>query len=87
MAERRKLHYISNNVHRKCKNIKMTGEAYFEVKQDKSKPFIVKTISDEIQVLGTSFNINAYNDAPVKTSLLEGSVKINDRMLKPGFAY
>ncbi len=68
------------------REVKMTGEIYFEIKPNMSKPFIVKTISDEIQVLGTSFNINAYNNAPVKTSLLEGSVRIKDNILQYGQA-
>ncbi len=87
MAERRSSITFPTTFTGNARNIKMTGEAYFEIKSDKSKPFIVKTISDEIQVLGTSFNINAYNDAPVKTSLLEGSVKVNANILTPGHAY
>ena len=72
----------------KERNVSIEGEAYFEVAKDASKPFKVKTWSDEIQVVGTEFNINSYKDEQyVKTSLLEGSVKIQDRILKPGEAY
>jgi transmembrane sensor len=67
------------------RRVEITGEAYFEVTHDKSKPFIVH-VSDhqgggmDVQVLGTHFNINAYNDeAVIKTTLLEGSVKIVNR--------
>lgn len=68
--------------------VSVTGEAYFEVKQNKEKPFIVKTATDEITVLGTAFNVNSYSDEPaIKTSLLEGAVKINTTILKPGQAY
>ncbi|WP_349316248.1 FecR family protein [Chitinophaga sp. MM2321] len=67
--------------------VSITGEAYFEVTRDPSKPFTVKTYKDEIVVLGTSFNVNSYTDEPdVKTSLLEGSVHVNNIVLKPGEA-
>ncbi|MDR6783167.1 transmembrane sensor [Pedobacter africanus] len=58
--------------------VQLTGEAYFEVAKDKQHPFRVKSKSQEIEVLGTHFNVNAYADEPaVKTALLEGSVKIS----------
>ncbi|MBO9571906.1 MAG: FecR family protein [Chitinophagaceae bacterium] len=61
----------------KAREVSITGEAYFEVTPNKSQPFIVKTIKEEITVLGTSFNINAYPDEPSsKTSLIEGSVMV-----------
>lgn len=60
------------------REVEITGEAYFEVAKNKEKPFIVKTISSTIEVLGTHFNVNAYEDEAVaKTTLLEGSVKIS----------
>ena len=69
----------------------LNGEAYFEVAKDKSKPFIVATDKQEVEVLGTHFNINSYADeAIVKTTLLEGSVKVSGllshfaQQLKPG---
>lgn len=59
------------------RTVEITGEAYFEVAKDASKPFHVKVNGTDIEVLGTHFNVNAYTDeAVVKTSLLEGSVKI-----------
>lgn len=70
------------------REVKIVGEAYFEVAKNPEKPFTVKTIKEEITVLGTHFNVNAYQDEPLsKISLLEGSVKIGDRILKPGEAY
>ncbi|SMD02011.1 FecR family protein [Pedobacter africanus] len=58
--------------------VQLTGEAYFEVAKDKQHPFTVKSKGQEITVLGTHFNVNAYADEPaVKTALLEGSVKIS----------
>jgi len=70
------------------RKVKITGEAYFEVAKDKMKPFRVVTGDMEVEVLGTHFNIKAYADeGPTKTSLLEGSVKIDKQILKPGQAF
>ncbi|WP_308992055.1 FecR family protein [Mariniflexile litorale] len=57
----------------------LLGEAFFEVEKNKDKPFIVKTVEDEfsIEVLGTKFNVSAYDtDASILTVLAEGSVNI-----------
>jgi transmembrane sensor len=69
--------------------VEITGEAYFEVAKNKTMPFIVRVNGAEIQVLGTQFNVMAYNDeATVNTTLLEGSVKFekngNSIFLRPG---
>ena len=70
------------------RKVKITGEAYFEVAKDKTKPFRVETGDMEVEVLGTHFNVKAYADeGPTKTSLLEGSVKIDKQILKPGQAF
>lgn len=72
------------------RKVVLNGEAYFEVAKDKTRPFVVKTILQEVEVLGTHFNISSYEDElSVKTTLLEGSVKVvgmngNDKILKPG---
>lgn len=71
------------------RKVKLTGEGYFEVAKDKAHPFIVQTASQYVEVLGTHFNINSYNDEPaVATTLLEGSVKITSgdkqQLIKPG---
>lgn len=72
----------------KDRTVSITGEAYFEVANDKSKVFHVRTPKEEITVLGTNFNINAYsNEETSKTSLLEGAIKIGNTILKPGQAY
>lgn len=61
----------------KDRKIELTGEGYFEVLKDKKQPFIVTTPTQQVQVLGTHFNINSYPDEPaVKTTLLEGAVRI-----------
>jgi len=80
------------------RKVAITGEAYFEVAHDINKPFIVHVTDNkgagiDVRVLGTHFNINAYDDeAVIKTTLLEGSVKVVKRgtgkeqsaILKPG---
>lgn len=68
------------------RKVMLIGEAYFEVYKDKNKPFIVHSEQQEVEVLGTHFNVNAYKDEPaMKTTLLEGSVKVNTNyVLKPG---
>ncbi|MFT3948577.1 MAG: FecR family protein [Agriterribacter sp.] len=72
----------------KTREVKITGEAYFEVTKNPVKPFVIKTYKDEITVTGTSFNVNSYPDEPgIKTSLLEGIVQVNGSILKPGNAY
>jgi len=70
------------------RKVKITGEVYFEVAKDKSKPFLVTAGDQEIEVLGTHFNVNAYTDEDhIKTSLLEGSVRVNNVLLHPGQAF
>lgn len=71
--------------------VELTGEAYFDVSHDASKPFIVKTADQHVQVLGTQFNLNSYPDEPSAiTTLLEGSIKVKSNhsgkasVLKPG---
>jgi transmembrane sensor len=75
----------------KDRHVEVTGEVYFEVAKNKAKPFFVKSGGQEVEVLGTHFNINSYSDEPdIKTTLLEGSVKIRQidggftALLKPG---
>lgn len=59
------------------RKVELSGEGYFEVAHQSDKPFIVKTNHQQIAVLGTHFNVNAYNDEPVvKTTLLEGRVSV-----------
>jgi transmembrane sensor len=71
------------------RDVELTGEAYFEVAKNKEKPFHVNVNGMQVEVLGTHFNVNAYADeGNIKTSLLEGSVKIKSGqasgLLKPG---
>ncbi|SUJ26735.1 fec operon regulator FecR [Sphingobacterium spiritivorum] len=71
------------------RKVELTGEAYFEVAKDKKHPFVVKTANQEVEVLGTHFNINSYEDEKgVSTTLIEGSVRVksgqSSQLLKPG---
>lgn len=72
------------------RTVTLNGEGYFEVAHDAAKPFVVLVNGVDVRVLGTHFNINAYADeGNLKTTLLEGSVKISkgigtDKIISPG---
>ena len=73
----------------KERQVQLQGEAYFEVAKNKDKPFKVAVNGMDVEVLGTHFNVNAYGDeAQIKTTLLEGSVKLHagkqQQLLRPG---
>jgi transmembrane sensor len=87
------LRFPTSFVSLKDRKIELSGEAYFEVTKDAKHPFRVLTAKQEVQVLGTDFNISSYVDeSTVKTTLFEGSLKVNhlqkirsaDIILKPG---
>ncbi|MDO6433518.1 FecR domain-containing protein [Flavitalea sp. BT771] len=72
------------------RQVELTGEAYFEIAADLSKPFKVRLNGMDVQVLGTRFNIKAYqDDTTIRTTLLDGAVKLSaatagESLLKPG---
>lgn len=80
------------------RKVLITGEAYFEVAPlslgrgvggEAKMPFIVEKGNMEVTVLGTHFNVNAYDDeSDIKVTLLEGSVKVRNEAgavtIKPG---
>lgn len=71
------------------RRVEISGEVYFEVKKDASKPFIVSNGKMNVRVFGTHFIVSAYpEDAQAKTTLLEGSVQVSldesRLMLEPG---
>lgn len=73
----------------KERKVEMTGEAYFEVAKNVAQPFRVKIGEAQVEVLGTHFDIMAYEEeSAVKTTLLEGAVKVTranaSHLLKPG---
>lgn len=71
------------------REVTLSGEAFFEVTHDETKPFYVKTNGVEVKVLGTVFNVSCYaNDAIARTTLVEGSVSVQPdkgfaRIIKP----
>ncbi len=72
----------------KDRTVELTGEAYFQVAKNKDKPFNVALNGMKVEVLGTHFNVMAYDDEhAIETTLLEGSVKLtkngNSTMLVP----
>jgi ferric-dicitrate binding protein FerR (iron transport regulator) len=61
------------------REVKLTGEAFFNVAKEKERPFIIKTEHANLKVLGTKFNVRAYpDDATMETSLIEGSLEVRE---------
>ena len=62
----------------KRRSVELVGEAYFEIAKNANQKFVVTTKNQEVEVLGTHFNVNSYLDErDVKTTLLEGSVRVS----------
>ncbi len=62
---------------KKDRELTVSGEAFFKVKKNAAKPFIVHVQNMEVKALGTAFNVRGYNDeATVQTSLFEGKVDV-----------
>ena len=71
------------------REVRLIGEAFFEVAKENERPFIVKTEQQTVRVTGTSFNIRAFSDEPnIETTLVEGSIELsakgNTIQMKPG---
>jgi len=69
--------------------VKLNGEAFFEVAKDKNRPFRVELNGQQIEVLGTSFNVRAYaNSNEIETTLATGQIRLRTgdqtTLLKPG---
>lgn len=63
---------------KKNREVVLSGEGYFEVKKDKAKPFLVHTVELDVAVMGTVFNVRAYNeDVGVVVNLIEGVVNVS----------
>lgn len=61
----------------KKREVSLSGEAYFDVVKDKSRPFIIHTRTVQIKVLGTAFNVRSYPaDKTTETALIRGSVEV-----------
>ena len=61
------------------RRVYMTGEAFFDVTHRSGQPFLVESAGTTIRVLGTKFNVRAYQDLPLTTTLLSGKVQLQDR--------
>lgn len=77
---------------KKTRDIYLDGEIYIEVAKNEDKPFLVHTKNMEIKVLGTQFNVNAYNDEESHSVILvEGSVMVDSNnkkdILQPSQGY
>ena len=59
------------------RNVELTGEAYFEVAENRNAPFLVTSCEQVVKVLGTKFNISSFQEYPfVLTTLVEGKVEV-----------
>ncbi|MDQ0107502.1 ferric-dicitrate binding protein FerR (iron transport regulator) [Chitinophaga terrae (ex Kim and Jung 2007)] len=71
------------------REITISGEAYIKVAPDPNKPFLVKLPGSTVQVLGTEFNINTYDNGLDKVALVKGSVKLQtpgqSLVIQPGY--
>lgn len=59
------------------RNISLTGGANFDVQRNEALPFIIKTETSQVEVLGTSFDFNAYPGKDIKLNVTEGEVKFS----------
>ncbi len=72
-----RLHYPNSFDNLEERRIELVGEAFFEVTKNAAKPFIVQTTALDVKVLGTAFNVSAYENAPEFTvALKEGKVSL-----------
>ncbi|WP_149914166.1 FecR family protein [Sphingobacterium cavernae] len=80
---------ISSSYGIKDRNVLLKGEGFFEVAHNKQTPFIVEVKDAKINVLGTVFNLSAYDqDKEVQATLISGSIAVNtsidQTVIKPG---
>lgn len=69
---------LSDHFNENDRVVELSGEAFFDVAHDASRPFVVKTNNMDVKVLGTAFNVKAYeSDETSETSLIRGSVELS----------
>ena len=73
----------------KERKVYLSGEAYFDVKTDSLRPFVVESGGMNVRVYGTEFNVTAYRDEKLRTTLVQGKVGIKvdgekELLLRPG---
>lgn len=59
------------------RKVSLEGEAFFDVKPDAAHPFVIQANGTEIRVLGTSFNVKAYHETPVRVDVATGKVRVS----------
>lgn len=65
----------------RLREVYLEGEAYFDVRKDKSRPFIVHTSDIDIRVLGTAFNVKSYKEeATIEATLIHGSIQVSNKL-------
>lgn len=81
-----KITYKNNNG-TNCREVSLVGEAYFEVAEDRSHPFIVTTTTFKVKVLGTAFNVKSYNrSGKAEATLVRGKIELS-LLGRPGTKY
>lgn len=66
-----------DNFNRRSRSVNLKGEAYFKVAKNKDLPFIVNAENIDVKVLGTEFNVKAYNDEnTIEVQVTEGKVQV-----------
>ncbi|MFC0774901.1 FecR family protein [Terrimonas alba] len=77
----------NENFQGKLREVELTGEAFFDVVKDETRPFVIHTNVIDVKVLGTAFNVRSYaNEKNTETSLIRGSVEVTVRH-NPGIKY
>ncbi|MCF2504243.1 FecR domain-containing protein [Dyadobacter sp. CY107] len=66
-----------SNFNGDLRTVSLQGEAFFDVKPDAAHPFVINANGTEIRVLGTSFNVKAYKEAPVRVDVSTGKVEVS----------
>jgi transmembrane sensor len=78
----------NNNFGKYSREIKLTGEAFFDVQKNEALPFVVMSGSVSTEALGTSFNIKSFDSSAIEVSLVTGQVKVSHEekqiVLQPG---
>lgn len=65
------------------REVELTGEAFFDISKDSTHPFIVHTPYEDVTVLGTSFNVRAYDNEPnTEVAVVTGKVEVNSGVTK-----
>jgi ferric-dicitrate binding protein FerR (iron transport regulator) len=79
LNDKSSLKYDQSSFNNKTREVTLTGEAFFDIKRNETKPFIVHTGKVQTKVLGTAFNINARNSSKnIEVTVTRGKVQVGD---------